>query len=581
MIRYLAIRNLAVIESVAVDFEQSFNILTGETGAGKSILVEAVGLLLGGRATQDLIRTGEDLATVEAIFETEDGTELIVRREITSQGRSRAFINGALATAAALKDLSNRLVELHGQHEHQQLLDPAQHLALLDAWAGLDGARSEVAAAFARVRVHREQLDRLRMDDRERAARLDLVEFQLRELQQANLRHGEDEALGAERQLLRSADTIQRLCGESYAELYDAEDSALVILGRVWKRVSELAAIDPRFAPHLEAREAVKAQLDDLAFTLRDFAGGIDASPERLQHVEDRLALVERLKRKHGGTLEEAIARRDRLVAEHQALTGGQSTVAEIEQQLADASRTFLAAARRLSAGRREAAPKFARQVETELAGLAMERTRFDVRLTTSEAEGQWSDAGIDSGELFVSPNVGEELRPLARIVSGGELSRVMLALKTIAAMSAVEAAASSGTTSARTLIFDEVDAGIGGRVAGVVGQKLASLGDRFQVLCITHLPQIAACGRSHFLIEKHVQGGRTVTSVSRLDEDARVAEIARMMGGSAAGEKALESARELLNTSRAKGESERRKVPRITRISRNSPPAKPVARKP
>jgi len=551
MIRYLAIRNLAVIESVAVDFEQSFNILTGETGAGKSILVEAVGLLLGGRATQDLIRTGEDLATVEAIFETEDGSELIVRREITSQGRSRAFINGALATAAALKDLSNRLVELHGQHEHQQLLDPSQHLALLDAWTGLESARADVAAAFANVRSLREQLDRLRMDDRERAARLDLVEFQLGELRKASLQAGEDETLGAERQLLRSADTIQRLCGESYAELYDSEEAALTVLGRIWKRVSELAAIDPRFAPYLDARDGIKAELDDLAFTLRDFADGIDASPERLQKVEDRLALIERLKRKHGGTLEEAIARRDRLAAEHTALTGGQSTVAEIEQQLADAGRKFLSAARKLSASRREAAPKFARQIEAELAELAMERTRFEVRLTSSEAEGQWTEAGIDSGELFLSPNVGEDLRPLARIVSGGELSRVMLALKTLAA-------ADSGP--ARTLIFDEVDAGIGGRVATVVGQKLASLGDRFQVLCITHLPQIAACGRSHFLIEKRVQGRRTVTSVSRLEADERVAELARMMGGTAAGEKALASARELLDATKAKGESERRK---------------------
>jgi DNA repair protein RecN (Recombination protein N) len=560
MIRYLAIRNLAVIESVAVDFEQSFNILTGETGAGKSILVEAVGLLLGGRATQDLIRTGEDLATVEAIFETEDGSELIVRREITSQGRSRAFINGALATAAALKDLANRLVELHGQHEHQQLLDPTQHLALLDAWAGLEAARLEVAAHFANVRTLREQLDRLRMDDRERAARLDLVEFQLAELKKANLQPAEDEALASERQLLRSADTIQRLCGESYAELYDSEEAALVILGRVWKRVGELASIDPRFAPYLDARDGIKAQLEDLAFSLRDFVEGIDASPERLQKVEDRLALIERLKRKYGGALEQAITHRDRLMAEHAALTGGQSTVAEIEQQLGDAGRAFLASARRLSARRQQAAPKFAAQVERELADLAMERTRFEVRLSTSEAEGQWSDAGIDSGELFLSPNVGEDVRPLARIVSGGELSRVMLALKTIAAMSAVESAPGAGVASARTLIFDEVDAGIGGRVATVVGRKLASLGDRFQVLCITHLPQIASCGRSHFLIEKRVQGRRTVTSVNRLEGDERVAEIARMMGGAAAGAKALESARELLNTSKAKGESERRK---------------------
>jgi DNA repair protein RecN (Recombination protein N) len=571
MIRYLAIRNLAVIESVAVDFEHSFNILTGETGAGKSILVEAVGLLLGGRATQDLIRTGEDLATVEAIFETEDGSELIVRREITSQGRSRAFINGALATAAALKDLSNRLVELHGQHEHQQLLDPAQHLALLDAWAGLDDARGGVAEAFARVRGLRDELDRLRMDDRERAARLDLVEFQLTELQKANLQVGEDEALAAERQLLRSADTIQRLCGESYAELYDSEEAALVALGRVWKRVGELAAIDPRFTPYLDARDGIKGQLEDLAFTLRDVADGIDASPGRLQQLEDRLALIERLKRKHGGSLEEAIAHRDRLAAEHKALTGGQSTVAEIEQQLLDAGRAFLAAAKELSAKRRTAAPRFARQVEAELADLAMERTRFEVRLTTSEAEGQWSDAGIDAGELFLSPNVGEELRPLAKIVSGGELSRVMLALKTLAAEE-------SGP--AKTLIFDEVDAGIGGRVATVVGQKLASLGERFQVLCITHLPQIASCGQSHFLIEKRVQSRRTVTSVTRLEGATRVSEIARMMGGAAAGEKAIESARELLDTMTAKGESERRKAPQKARKT-HAGPQEPRASRP
>jgi DNA repair protein RecN (Recombination protein N) len=556
MIRFLAIRNLAVIESVAVEFEQSFNILTGETGAGKSILVEAVGLLLGGRAAQDLIRTGEDLATVEAIFETEDGSELVVRREITSQGRSRAFINGALATAAALKDLSNRLVELHGQHEHQQLLDPTQHLALLDAWAGLERPRATVAAAFATVKSRREQLDRLRMDDRERAARLDLVEFQLTELRKANLQPGEDETLAAERQLLRSADTIQRLCGESYAELYDSEAAALTTLGHVWKRVSELAAIDPRFAPYLEARDGIKAQLEDLAFTLRDFTDGIDASPERLQHVEDRLALIERLKRKHGGTLEEAIMHRDRLAAEHAALTGGESSIAEIERQLADAGLAFLESARGLSDARRTAAPRFARAIESELGELAMERTKFEVRLTTAAAEGQWTEAGIDAGEFFLSPNVGEELRPLARIVSGGELSRVMLALKTLSAM----ANGKTQDPTPKTLIFDEVDAGIGGRVATVVGQKLQSLGNRFQVLCITHLPQIAACGRTHFLIEKRITGRRTVTSVTDLNDEERVAELARMMGGEAAGDKAIESARELLAHTQAKGESERRK---------------------
>lgn len=548
MIRYLAIRNLAVIESVAVDFEPSFNILTGETGAGKSILVEAVGLLLGGRATQDLLRTGEELATVEAIFEDEHGHEIVVRREITSQGRSRAFINGALATAGALKDLATRLVELHGQHEHQQLLDPAQHLLVLDQWAGVEEARDGVAGAFARVSNARRQIDRLRMDDRERAARLELVEFQLNELTRAALVAGEDETLASDRQILRSADRIERLCREGYAELYDAEHAVLASLDHVWKRVGELASLDSRFTPYMDARGDIKAQLEDLAVTLRDFAEGIDASPARLQEVEDRLALLERLKRKHGPTLDDAIARRDALAAEHAALIGGSSSLADLERELADASSVYLVRSRDLSARRQKGAVELGRALESELALLAMERARFEVRVDTDDGESRWTEWGIDTVEFFLSANLGEEPRPLARIVSGGELSRVMLALKTLAA-------ARHQAGGARTLIFDEVDAGIGGRVATVVGRKLASLGDRFQVLCITHLPQIAAAGRTHFLIEKQVRGRRTVTTVARLDHDARVEELARMMGGANAGEQARAGALELLESAGAKGE--------------------------
>jgi DNA repair protein RecN (Recombination protein N) len=548
MIRHLAIRNLAVIESVAVEFEPSFNILTGETGAGKSILVEAVGLLLGGRATQDLLRTGEDLATVEAIFEDDDRTEIVVRREITAQGRSRAFINGALATAGALKDLSNRLVELHGQHEHQQLLDPAQHLLVLDDWAGLAEARATIADAFGQLQRIRDQIDRLRMDDRERTARLELVEFQLRELQRANLAQGEDETLAADRQVLRSADRIERLCREGYADLYDEEGAILERLERTWKRVGELATLDPRFGPYLDARDGMKAQLEDLAFALRDFAAGIDASPARLEAVEERLALLERLKRKHGPTLEDVIARRDRLAAEHGSLTGGSASLADLESALADARRLYLSHAREVSARRARAASELSKALEGELAHLAMERARFEVRLDSNEAESHWSDRGLDRVEFFLSANVGEAPRPLARIVSGGELSRVMLALKTLSATRQRPAGS-------RTLIFDEVDAGIGGRVATVVGRKLAALGERFQVLCITHLPQIAAAGGTHFLIEKHVSGRRTATSVTKLGEMARVDELARMMGGDTAGEQARSGARELLRAAKAKGE--------------------------
>ena len=537
MIRYLAIRNLAVIESVTVEFEQSFNILTGETGAGKSILVEAVGLLLGGRASQDLVRTGEELATVEAIFE-DHGREVVVRREITAQGRSRAFVGGVLATTAALRDLSARLVELHGQHEHQQLLDRDQHILLLDSWAKLNPQRGDVARAYQTVAALRLQLDRLRMDSRERAARLELVEFQLSELSRAGLTPGEDEELGTRRQVLRSAETIQRLCAESYSELYESETSVLTGLGRVWKRVGELSALDARFLPYLDQRDALKAQLEDLAFTLRAFADSVDDSPQRLEQVEDRLALIERLKRKHGPSLEEVIAKRDALTAEHAALTGGAESAAGVEEELGRASAAFLEKAGGLSEARRAAAPRFARALQKELADLAMERTRFEVRLVTSADEQHWSEGGIDAGEFYLSPNVGEELRPLARIVSGGELSRVMLALKTLAA-----------GQPGKTLIFDEVDAGIGGRVATVVAEKLRALGEQFQVLCITHLPQIAAAGATHFSIEKKVRGTRTVTSVHKLQADERVEEIARMIGGARAGDQARASARELLNS--------------------------------
>ena len=536
MLRFLRIRNLAVIEAVEVEFEPGFNVLTGETGAGKSILVEAVGLLLGARASSDLVRTGEALATIEAIFEESD-SELIVRRELSSQGRSRSFINGALATAGALRDLSARLVELHGQHEHQALLDPLTHLPLLDAYAGLGALSSRVAEAWTRVRTIRDQLERSKMDGREKAARLELIGFQLGEIEKAAPKPGEDEELGATRQVLANAERIQRLCEESYGALYESDAAVLAGLGGVWKRVSELAAIDPQFAPYAEARDGIKSQLEDLAFFLRRYADGVDASPARLQQVEDRLALLERLKRKHGPTLQEVIDRGAALTRERDLLTGAGERAEDLQAALANANDAFLAAARELSRKRRDAAQRFASGMESLLADLAMARTRFEVRFNTGELAAEaWSERGVDEGEFFVSPNPGEDLRPLASIVSGGELSRVMLALKTM-----------SVDGGRKTLIFDEVDAGIGGRVAEVVGARLQALGSRFQVLCITHLPQIAARGTTQFRIEKTVRGARTVTSVDRLDAAGRVDEIARMIGGAAVTDAVRATATEML----------------------------------
>ncbi len=567
MLRFLRITHLAVIDEAEVEFGPGLNVLTGETGAGKSILVEAVGLLLGGRASAEMVRTGEDAATVEAIFETA-GDELLIRREITAQGRSRAFVNGALATAAVLRDLSSRLVELHGQHEHQTLLDPASHLDIVDAYGALAPLAAPVAAAYETWRASAAELLRLRKAAADRQTRQEIVAFQLAELDRAALhadRPDEDQDLASARQVLASAERVQRLCDESYAALYDSDTAVLAGLGGVWRRVSELAALDRRFEPFLLEREAVKSQLEELASFLRQYAGSIEASPERLQQIEDRLALLERLKRKYGPTLGDCLARRDALRAELADLEGGDARLAELEREHAAAREEYLGAARALGGARRRVAASFAEAMERMAGELAMEQTRFDVRFGDELSEAEWSARGIDHAEFYVSPNPGEDLRPLARIVSGGELSRLMLAIKTLTAASRLGWSDADGrppSGSAPGLIFDEVDAGIGGRVAEVVGRKLYALGSAFQVLCITHLPQIAAYADAHYAIEKRVERGRTRTTVARLDAGARVAEIGRMLGGDMITDGLRASAEEMLRLRRApKGESERAKA--------------------
>jgi len=575
MLRFLRINRLAIIDAVEVEFDPGLNVLTGETGAGKSILVEAVGLLLGGRASGDLVRTGEDLATIEAIFET-GGEELLIRREISAQGRSRAFINGDLATAGALKDMSARLVELHGQHEHQTLLDPATHLTVLDLFGGHDDRLAPVAAAFDAFRTTAEELARVKRVLAERGARQELAAFQYSELDRAALKAGEDVELASVRQVLANAERVERLCAESYGALYESDDAILAGLGGVWRRVADLAALDARFQPYLDARDGIKSQLEDLAFFLRRYADTIESSPARLQQVEERLALLERLKRKHGPELADVIGKRDALKRELTDLERGDERLSELERTHRTAREHFMKAAEALGHARRRAGPAFARSLEQLLAELAMDSTRFEMRFAEALPEAAWSAHGIDQAEFFVSPNPGEDLRPLARIVSGGELSRIMLAIKTLTATSRhgfSDAPDRPPSAEAPGLIFDEVDAGIGGRVADVVGAKLRMLGSAFQVLCITHLPQIAAYADTHFQIEKRVEAGRTVTRVVRLTPAGRVDEISRMLGGSAVTDAVRASAREMLEqrraqspqsqqgTQAARGESERAKA--------------------
>ncbi len=576
MLRFLSIKRLAVIDALEVEFEAGLNVLTGETGAGKSILVEAVGLLLGGRASGDLVRTGEDAASIEAIFES-DGEEILVRRELTAQGRSRAFINGSLATAGALKELSARLIEIHGQHEHQTLLDPSTHLAMLDSFGALDPLLAPTSAAYEMLRGTDAALERLRTALADRDARQELAAFHLRELDAIAPKAGEDDALRATRQVLASAERVERLCADSYASLYESDGAVLSTLGAVWRRVGELAALDPQFQPYLDARDGIKSQLQDLATFLRRYADSVQASPARLQETDDRLAQLERLKRKHGPTLDEVLAKWGDLRRELSDLTRSDERLAELAAERRRAVSAYRAAAEALSRERTRAAAAFARGLEGVLSELAMADTRFEVRFNVEPLpEAAWRADGIDQVEFFVSPNPGEDLRPLARIVSGGELSRIMLAIKAVTATSRHGFSADADrppSGAAPGLIFDEVDAGIGGRVADVVGRHLRTLGSAFQVLCITHLPQIAARADTHFHIEKQVESGRTRTTVRRLDAAGRIDEVGRMLGG-ALTDAVRRTAREMLETrgpagpppagrgpAKGRGESERAKA--------------------
>ena len=538
MLRFLRIQHLAVIDRLELEFGPGFTVLTGETGAGKSILVGAVGLLVGGRASADLVRTGEDLATVEAIFETPDSREMIVRREVSAQGRSRAFIDGALVTTALVREACGGLVDLHGQHEHQVLLDPAAHLDLLDEFASLTNARTAAAAAFVEWQRIRTERDRLLSGEREKASRAEFLSFQIQEIERLAPKPGEDEELAATRVVLANADKLQRLCGDAYDALYEGDTAALPALSTVWRKVSDLAALDARFTPYAEAREGVKSQLEDLAYFLRSYASEIEASPARLQDVEDRLAALERLKKKHGPTLADVASTLDRLRRELGDIETASERAAALESELSRARTAYTASATALSKARRKAAPEFSRSLERALADLAMPRTRCEVRFSDAEDETQWTDRGLETGEFFISPNPGEDLRALARIASGGELSRVMLALKTLASTDAP----------GKTLIFDEVDSGIGGAVADVVGRRLQALAERVQVLCITHLPQIAAYGRGHVRIAKSVRRERTVTEVTRVEGPDRELELARMLGGADISAAVMASAKEMLD---------------------------------
>ncbi len=557
MLKFLKINNIALAVQVELEFGPGLTLLTGETGAGKSILVDALGLLLGARASSDLIRTGEDQAQVEALVESPqaetfleprglpvDGSELVLRREISSAGKGRASVNGALVPLSVLRELAPRLCTIHGQHEPQGLLAAETHLELIDAFGGLE--RAAVSVAHQRWREAEQALGELRRDRRERERRLETLRYQLDDIERAGLRPREDEELRQEKLRCQNAGRLATLCAEAYALLYEDEAAVLTRLGQVFKRVEELAGYEPRFAPHVEARADMRGRLEDLAFGLRDYADGIDSNPGRLDEIEARLQTIERLLRRYGATVDDVLAFAETCRSELRDLEAPEQHEARLVAARDRAAAAYLDAARALSLRRRAASRELQKRVESELGVLAMERTRFQVRFTpedpahdTSDTS-SWTERGLEEAEFLLAPNVGEEPRPLARIASGGELSRILLALT----------AAANLDGSQRTLVFDEVDSGIGGRVAEIVGRKLRALARRHQVLCVTHLPQIAVFAERHYAVRKRVGRGRTVTEVVRLDPVARIEEIARMLGGEVVTESARRHAEELLRNS-------------------------------
>ncbi len=559
MLKSLRLKNIAVINSLEIEFGAGLNVLTGETGSGKSIIVDSLNLLMGMRASADLIRTGADSASVEALFEISYGREprelleqagipceedgLIIRREITASGKNKTFINNSMATLALLRELGPRLVDIHGQHEGQLLLDPSSHLRLLDLYGDNLKAAEELADCYRRLRDLDAKLSSLEIEEQERLRRIDLLAYQARELEQAALSEEEEARLEAERIILQNAERLFTLAAEAYELLYNSEGAVLELLRKVRRRVEDLASIDQKFQAYTGQVEGSALALEDLAYALRDYSDSMDFSPERLDAVEKRLSEIERLKKKYGRSIAEVLAYYRRVKEELNDLEQRRERADELEKELAREKELYLKLAMSLSDRRREDAEKLAKEVRRVMAQLAMPDARFSVRLQAAAAPAggrvpsNFTARGLERVEFMVSTNRGEELKPMARVASGGELSRLMLALKSIVA----------GDDRDKTLIFDEVDSGIGGRTAEVVGRKLKDLARHNQVICVTHLPQIASFASWHYYVFKETRGGRTETFVEKLEGKRRIEEIARMLGGSKLTDTATKHAREML----------------------------------
>jgi DNA repair protein RecN (Recombination protein N) len=552
----LRLENYAVIDHLAVEFCPGLNLLTGETGAGKSILIDALALLMGEKASPDVVRFGADRALLSAVFEVEaasektvarileengidaDDANLILRREIAAKGR--VFVNNQPATVAVLKQLAPHLASIHAQNESLVSFDGEVRLSLLDTFAGT--ALEPVSEAFDVWKQIKNRIAELEQGEQDRLRLVDLWTFQKREIEDAKLQAGEDERLETEKRVLANAEKIYNAAMQAFDLLYEGASSTSATLRSAQKNLEELIRYEPKFQEALASLDSARISVEDVGASLRDYAGGIEASPEHLAKIEDRLALLDRLKRKYGPSLEDVIKLGDEVTRKLSEIENKDEILRQLRADLAAAAEGYLQSARAISKKRYESAKNLEKLVEAEINELAM-KAQFRIEISGTDEDGKWTSSGFDQVEYMISTNPGEPMHPLDQIASGGELSRVMLALK-----ASVESGSRKKTAGAqRTLIFDEIDTGIGGRAAEAVGKKLRWLSRSNQVLCVTHLPQIATFAEHHFLLEKKRAGDRTRTIIRQISGNDRTEEIARMLSGAKLTETSLKHAEQML----------------------------------
>ncbi|HLB05112.1 MAG TPA: DNA repair protein RecN [Thermodesulfobacteriota bacterium] len=551
MLTELNIKNFAIIDSLNITFEKGFNVLTGETGAGKSIIVDAVELVLGGRASSEMIRSGCDEAVVEAAFDISDasGTSeklsemgiegddaLVIKRTVSASGKNKVFINGSMATIAMLSDIGEFLVDIHGQHEHQTLFKVERHIDVIDEYAAVGPLREEMAGVYSELNRVKNELGSLKVSEADKEKRLDLLRFQSDEIGKASLKENEEEGLLGERKLLANSEKLFDAGNTALELLYAQAGSALELVKKADSKIREIATLDESLKPTAESINSVYASIEDAAMTLRDYVGKISFEPERLNEIEERLDLIGRLKRKYGNTVSEVLKYKEEVDRELEGIEKAEERITELEKEVETLKVSGLKIAETLSDKRKKASKELKNMVEVELSDLGMKKAVFEVRI---DRISDITAKGLDRMEFLLSSNPGEVPKALSKIASGGELSRIMLALKKVLA----------GPSGVPSMVFDEVDSGIGGGIAEVVGRKLKEVARGRQVLCITHLPQIAAMADLHYAVSKGEEKGRTVTTVIRLDKNDRVDEIARMLGGMTITEATKRHAEEMIKS--------------------------------